>query len=91
MEELIQDIKNEDLPEIYSELAECIGKENALKLGLAFAGVYLYIPKLDKLIIPLRNSKIIKEYNGYNIKQLAIKYGLTEYWIRNILKRNPVT
>ena len=29
-----------------------------------------------------------EEYNGYNIKQLATKYGYSEKWIRKILKQH---
>ena len=31
-------------------------------------------------------SQIVAEYNGYNVKDLATKYGYTEKWIRKILK-----
>ena len=33
-------------------------------------------------------KQIVEEYNGYNIKQLATKYGYSEKWIRKILKQH---
>jgi Mor family transcriptional regulator len=33
-------------------------------------------------------KQIIEEYNGYNIKQLAVKYGYTERWIKKILQEH---
>ena len=31
-------------------------------------------------------EQIVNEYNGSNIRELAIKYGYTEKWIRKIVK-----
>ena len=33
-------------------------------------------------------KQIVDEYNGYNIKQLATKYGYSEKWVRQILKEH---
>ena len=30
--------------------------------------------------------QIVNEYDGYNVKQLATKFGYSEKWIRKILK-----
>ena len=39
---------------------------------------------------PARNRRVKKEYNGYNLKELAEKYNLTTVQIRNILKDEPM-
>jgi len=33
-------------------------------------------------------KQIVEEYNGYNVRELATKYGYTEKWIRKILKEH---
>ncbi|WP_413773698.1 Mor transcription activator family protein [Paenibacillus validus] len=34
---------------------------------------------------------MFKEYNGHNARELAWKYGLTENWLRTILRENGFT
>ncbi|MGR5693181.1 Mor transcription activator family protein, partial [Enterocloster clostridioformis] len=31
-------------------------------------------------------QKIREEFNGKNVKELALKYGFTEIWVRTLLK-----
>lgn len=84
----LKDLKIEELgelPEASREIAAVIGVENAVKLSEHFGGTYMYFPKLDKILIKLRDGKIKKEFTGFNHKALAKKYGLTEIWIRQIL------
>jgi Mor family transcriptional regulator len=45
----------------------------------------LYLPKLDALIRKIRDEKIRNEFNGGNYRELAIKYKLTEVWVRQIV------
>lgn len=49
-------------------------------------GTYCYIPKPDYLIRQARNSSIRREYNGYNVKDLANKYHMSTVSIYRILK-----
>jgi Mor family transcriptional regulator len=62
-----------------------------LKLAAKFQGTGMYFPKLDSLIQEARNKRIRAEFNGGNHKELAIKYNITEVWVRNILAQrdNP--
>lgn len=66
-------------------LAETIGLEAYKKLLRAYSGLVIYIPAACKLTIPLRDELIRQEYSGYNTRELAIKWGLTESWIRTIV------
>lgn len=59
------------------EIAEVIGTYNLLKLSERFGGSDIYIPKLDRILIPLRNRLILKEFNGGNNAALARKYHLS--------------
>lgn len=78
-------IQPDDLNEEQQHLAELIGLDNFAKLVQVFGGTNIYIPKAEAFGRTMRNEKIRQEYNGRNIKSLAVKYGLTEIWIRNIL------
>ena len=82
-----EDIILEELPEVYQHLAGLIGVENMLKVAEAFGGgESIYFPKLEAIHRPARDKKIIAEFNGYNFKKLAKKYGLSEIRIRSIVK-----
>ena len=82
-----EDIILDELPEVYQHLANLIGTENMLKVAKAFGGgESIYFPKLEAIHRPARDKKIIEEFNGYNFKLLAKKYGLSEIRIRSIVK-----
>lgn len=75
------------IPESYKQIAKAVGIREFIKLARVAGGTSLYIPKADKLLIPIRDKCIKKEFNGYNQKELAIKYNLSERWIIDICSR----
>lgn len=78
-------IRLEDLSQGQQEVAELIGLENFRKLMEVFGGGYIYIPKTDKLDRMERNERIRADFDGYNFRELAQKYDLTEITIRSIV------
>ena len=78
-------ITPEELPEPYRTMAYALNVKSALKIAELYQGTGLYFNKLDKTLIRLRDMKIIKEFNGANYKEVAIKYRLTEMRIRQIV------
>ena len=80
-----EEIRLEDLSEGQQEVAALIGPENFRKLMEAYGGAYLYIPKTDRLERMERNERIRAEFDGYNFRELARKYDLTEITIRSIV------
>ena len=56
-----------------------------LKIHSAYRGQQITFPVelFSKEFIALQ---IVNEYDGYNVKQLATKFGYSEKWIRKILK-----
>lgn len=71
--------------EIYKEIAEIVGFENALKLYGHFKG--------QQITFPIRlysrdhvKNQMLREYNGQNTKSLARLYGYSERWIKELLK-----
>lgn len=78
-------IELDDLNPDQRELAELIGIANYRVLIKTYGGFCIYIPKSDAFEKNDRNEKIRSEFNGYNFRQLAIKYELTEVTIRRIV------
>lgn len=75
----------EMLPESYQDVADIIGIGKFLELCKLFGGMEVYIPQYKTLIKPIRNQKILEEYNGNNIRELARKYDVCESTIRKIV------
>jgi len=82
----IREVSVKDLPETAQEIAGMIGLGATVKLHQELGGTYIYFPKLDKFLIPIRDSNIQKDFNGVNINELAKKYDLSTTAIRRILK-----
>ncbi|MCI8811301.1 MAG: hypothetical protein HFF84_14630 [Oscillibacter sp.] len=84
-EELTPDMLGDNL---YCTVAKAIGVENLLRLAKIIGGSNFYMPIEKGLLRPLRNKKIAEEYNGYNKKELAKKYGVTPRMVQNIATSN---
>lgn len=85
LNELLALTKVNDLPDSMQPVAELIGMDNLLKLSKYVSGSEIYIPIPETLVRKARNAKILEEYNGYNAKVLAKKYGITEDMIKKIV------
>lgn len=83
--ELLNAITIDDLSEEQRQIAELIGFDNYKKLVRIFAGMSIYIPKMDSLEASVRNRKIRAEFNGFNYQELVRKYHISERHIRRII------
>lgn len=83
----VSNIKCEYLNGAYSELANLLGIEAVLKIHSAYRGQQITFP-MQLFSKEFLKKQIVDEYNGYNIKQLATKYGYSEKWVRQILKEH---
>lgn len=81
MDEMTLDMLPQGLP---YQIAKEIGIENYMKLAKLVGGDRIYIPRFESLIRPVRDKKMKEEFNGYNHRKLAKKYGLTEIWVTQI-------
>lgn len=84
--ELLEDTSVEDLPEEMQTIAGLIGIENVLKLSHYVKGGKIYIPIPEALLRKARNRKIKEEYDGYNCRELAERWDITEDHVRKILR-----
>ncbi len=80
-------VENEFLNGIYRDLANMIGEENARLIYEEYRGQQITFPVefYNKKYI---YGKIVAEFDGTNLKQLATKYGYSERTVRRILKDN---
>lgn len=88
--EIAREITIDSLPEEYQTVAEIIGMENALRLAEHFPSMRIYCPKFDSLVRDRRDARIRDEFTGFNSRDLARKYRMSETWIREIVKRKPL-
>lgn len=77
-----------DVPEMLRKMAEQIGVEKFSEVVYNFGGLNIYFPKFENLTAPARNRLIIREFNGGNYDELALKYRVTESWVRQIVKQD---
>lgn len=82
--------KKKTLPTATAPIVDIIGVDAFVELSIYACGDELYFPKPENIVAPARNRRVKKEYNGYNLKELAEKYNLTTVQIRNILKDEPI-
>lgn len=82
---LRENLTLEMIDEKYKHLAELIGIKSLLALAEYVNGDEIYIPKVERLLIPLRNLNIKEEFTGYNHAELGKKYNLTVSQIKNIV------
>lgn len=81
-------IKMEDIPYNLHTMVEIIGIDKFIELLKIYGGSVIYIPVYKRIILPERNRKIIKEYNGKNVDLLRQKYNLSNAQIKNVIKNN---
>lgn len=67
------------------ELIDVVGFHNALKLIEYFGGTAIYIPKWERAFKILRNRRIVAEFDGFNTRELARRYRVSESTVRNIV------
>lgn len=75
----------EQLNGFYRDIALDMGVDVAVQMYEHFKGLQVVFPTklLDSAFI---QDQILKEYDGRNYKQLALKYGYSERWVRKIIK-----
>lgn len=84
-----KDIRVEDLPQSFQEIAEEIGLESTIKLIRLTSGVQLYVPIYERICISPRNRRIKEEFkNGKSIKELSKIHKMSTRAIYQILWGN---
>ena len=72
---------------VYREISEKLGMDTAMEVYQMFKGQQINFPV--RFFNPAKIQKIIlQEYNGTNIRTLAIKYNYSEKTVRRIIKES---
>ena len=80
-------VESDFLNGIYNDLASLIGLEATKTIFDEYRGQQITFP-VEFYSKKFIHNQIVKEYNGYNVKQLATKYEYSERTIRRILKEH---
>ena len=76
---------SELLNTVYREISEKLGMDTAMEIYQLFKGQQINFPV--RFFNPARIQQIIvKEYDGTNIRTLAVKYNYSEKTVRRIIK-----
>ena len=76
---------SELLNSVYKEISEKLGMDTAMELYQMFKGQQINFPV--RFFNPSRIQQIIiREYDGTNVRTLAIKYNYSEKTIRRMIK-----
>lgn len=87
---MLNEITMDDLQEQHKEYAQVIGIKNLIALSENFGGTQIYIPKKDELIKIKKYKAIFEEFDGTNIKELAIRYEVSESTVYRVIKDKMV-
>ncbi|MBC6004902.1 hypothetical protein H8891_14000 [Paeniclostridium sp. NSJ-45] len=81
------DLKISDLPPQFENIANRLGIEKVKWLFEEFGGTSVYFPTKKMIYKESRDREIFNEFNGFNIKELASKYNMSESYIRAIIRQ----
>jgi Mor family transcriptional regulator len=81
----INKVDSNELNGIYKEFAEVLGFEVTQLIFKYFKGLQVTFPTklLSKNYV---EKKVVEEYNGSNMKELAREYNYSERWVRQVIK-----
>lgn len=80
-----KEIRPEDIPRHFREIVEVVGIEATVKLAQRYGGLAVYVPKPNALFEKRRNELIRRDARVHGYRETALKYGLTEVWVRQIV------
>ncbi|MCL2753143.1 MAG: hypothetical protein FWE44_03230 [Defluviitaleaceae bacterium] len=70
----------------YDEIIDLNGIDAIAAFSRAFSGSSVYVPSLKSIFKDCIDTEIHTQYNGKKIRSLAKDYGLSERYIRNLVK-----
>ena len=85
IKEIEKRVELEDFPENFQRFAKNIGITAALQITKENGGYKHYVPVYDNVTQKARNRLIKEEFNGSNYQQLAVKYGISETTVREVI------
>ena len=75
------------LNHVYREISEKMGMDIAMEIYRMYKGQQISFPM--RFFNPVRiQQAIVEEYDGSNVRMLAVKYGYSEKTVRRIIKES---
>lgn len=84
--QILGSLELDDLQEQHKGIAEAVGIQGLVSLTNVFGGSSIYIPQAKELIKNKVYGMILAEYDGTNIKELAVRYSVCESTVYNIVR-----
>jgi Mor family transcriptional regulator len=81
------ELKISDLPPQFENIAIKIGIDITKVLFEEFGGTSVYFPTEKMIYKESRDREILSKFNGFNIKELASKYNMSESYVRAIIRQ----
>ncbi|MFR4164039.1 MAG: Mor transcription activator family protein [Paraclostridium sordellii] len=81
------ELKISDLPPQFENIAIRIGIDITKVLFEEFGGTSVYFPTEKMIYKEARDREILSKFNGFNIKELAINYNMSESYVRAIIRQ----
>lgn len=75
----------EDIPSSYRDIANIVGVDSFIEICKLFGGSSMYFPTARTILKPVRDKNIKNEFDGSNIRELSLRYGICETQIKKIL------
>ncbi|EQK37170.1 MULTISPECIES: Mor transcription activator family protein [Paraclostridium] len=82
------DLKISDLPPQFESIAMKVGMDITKMLFKEFGGTSVYFPTEKMIYKDARDREIIEKFNGFNVKELASNYNMSESYIRSIIRNS---
>ncbi|MGL5754369.1 MAG: Mor transcription activator family protein [Paraclostridium sp.] len=81
------ELKISDLPPQFENIAVKLGIDITKVLFEEFGGTSVYFPTEKMIYKESRDREILSKFNGFNIKELASKYNMSESYVRAIIRQ----
>ncbi|MBN8049135.1 DNA-binding protein [Paraclostridium bifermentans] len=82
------DLKISDLPPQFESIAMKVGMDITKMLFKEFGGTSVYFPTEKMIYKDARDREIIEKFNGFNVKELASNYNMSESYVRAIIRKD---
>lgn len=82
------DLKMSDLPPQFENIAMRVGIDITKMLFEEFGGTSVYFPTEKMIYKKARDREILEKFNGFNVKELASIYNMSESYVRAIIRKN---
>jgi len=71
----------------YDEMMAMDGFEAICAFSKTFSGTSVYVPSLRTIFGQCLEMDILTQHNGTNVRDMVKKYGYSERYVRDLLKR----